>query len=91
MASALYGEARSTRDVDFVAAMLLSHVEPFIAALGAGFYANANAIQTAVATRRSFNLIHLDTMVKADIFVFKAEALSAQPIRPSRQQANQPG
>lgn len=73
VASALYGEARSTRDVDFVAAMLPSHVEPFVAALGTDFYADANAIQTAVATRRSFNLIHLDTMVKADIFVFKAE------------------
>jgi hypothetical protein len=74
VASALYGEARSTRDIDFVAAMLPHHVEPFVAALGAGFYADANAIQSAVGTRRSFNLIHLDTMVKADVFVFKAEA-----------------
>jgi hypothetical protein len=74
VASALYGEARSTRDVDFVAAILPHHVDPFVAALGTEFYADANAIQSAVGTRRSFNLIHLDTMVKADIFVFKAEA-----------------
>ena len=74
MASALYGEARSTRDIDFVAAMLPHHVEPFLAALGNEFYADAAAIGAAVAARRSFNVIHLDTMVKADIFVFKADA-----------------
>jgi len=39
VASALYGEARSTRDIDFVAAMLPLHVDPFVAALGHEFYA----------------------------------------------------
>lgn len=74
VASALYGEARSTRDIDFVAAMLPPQVDPFVTALGSEFYADALAIAEAVATRRSFNVIHLDTMVKADIFVFKADA-----------------
>ena len=74
VASALYGEARSTRDIDLVAAMLPHHVEPFLAALGNQFYADATAIGAAVAARRSFNVIHLDTMVKADIFIFKADA-----------------
>ncbi len=74
VASALYGEARSTRDIDFVAAMLPHHVEPFLAALGNAFYADAAAISAAVAARSSFNVIHLDTMVKADIFIFKADA-----------------
>lgn len=74
VASALYGEARSTRDIDFVAAMLPPHVDPFVAALGSEFYADAQAIAEAVATHRSFNVIHLDTMVKVDIFVFKADA-----------------
>ena len=74
VASALYGEARSTRDVDLVAALLPHHVEPFLAALGNAFYADATAIGAAVAARRSFNVIHLDTMVKADIFIFKADA-----------------
>lgn len=73
VASALYGEARSTRDVDLVAAMMPAHVEPFVAALGGEFYADSRAIAHAVASRRSFNVIHLDTMVKADIFVFRAD------------------
>jgi hypothetical protein len=74
VASALYGEARSTRDIDFVAAMVLPHVTPFVAALGKEFYANEQAIAEAVVACRSFNVIHLDTMVKADVFVFKADA-----------------
>jgi hypothetical protein len=74
VASALYGEARSTRDIDFVAAMVPPHVTPFVAALGGGFYADRQAITEAVVACRSFNVIHLDTMVKADVFVFKADA-----------------
>jgi hypothetical protein len=73
VASALYGEARSTRDIDFVAAMLPQQVGPFVVALGKEFYADAQAIAEAVASQRSFNLIHLDTMVKVDVFVFKAD------------------
>jgi len=73
VASALYGEARSTRDIDFVAAMFPPQVGPFVGALGNEFYADAQAIAEAVASRRSFNTIHLDTMVKVDVFVFKGD------------------
>lgn len=74
VASALYGEARSTRDIDFVAAMFPPQAGPFLAALGDQFYAEPQSIAEAIALRRCFNVIHLDTMVKADIFVFKADA-----------------
>ena len=73
VASALYGEARSTRDIDFVAAMFPPQVGPFVATLGNAFHAEAQAIAEAVASRRSFNVIHLDTMVKVDVFVSKAD------------------
>lgn len=76
MASAVYGEARSTRDIDLVAAMLPHHVEPFLAPLGNAFYADAEAINAAVAARRSFNVIHLDTMVKVDIFIPQGDAFA---------------
>ena len=90
VASAVYGEARSTRDIDFVAAMLPHHVEPFLAALGNEFYADSTAIGAAVAARRSFNVIHLDTMVKADVFIFKADAFGrSQFTRRTARQLNQ--
>jgi hypothetical protein len=50
-ASALYGEARSTRDIDLVAAMLPQHVARFLASLGNEFYADPAAIGAAVAGR----------------------------------------
>jgi hypothetical protein len=77
VASALYGEARSTRDIDFVAAMFPPQVGPFVAALGNQFYAKPQAIADAVASRRSFNVIHLDTMVKADSSYSKLTHLAA--------------
>ena len=73
LASAIYGEARATRDVDLIAAMLPPHAMPFVTALGNGFYADVAAIESAVATRHSFNIVHLDTMVKVDVFVFKGD------------------
>ena len=73
VASALYGEPRSTRDIDLVAALLPYKVEPFIAALGGQFYADTETIRVAVIARQSFNVIHIESMVKVDIFVFKAD------------------
>ncbi|HEY5915676.1 MAG TPA: hypothetical protein VJA21_34250 [Verrucomicrobiae bacterium] len=87
VASALYGEARSTRDIDLVAAMLSHHVAPFLAALGTAFYADAEAINAAVVARRIFNVIHLDTMVKADVFIFKADGFGRSQL--SRRKAKQ--
>ena len=52
VASALYGEARSTRDIDFVAAMLTRHVAPFLAALGDEFYAGGRAIWRSPPTQQ---------------------------------------
>jgi hypothetical protein len=76
MASGVYGDPRSTRDIDFVAAIEPSSIEAFVRALGEAFYLDIELIQGAVRDRRSFNLIHLDTMAKVDIFVAKDDAFT---------------
>lgn len=76
MASGVYGDPRSTRDIDFVAAIEPPCIEPFVRALGEGFYLDIELVQDAVRDRRSFNLIHLNTMVKVDIFVAKDDAFT---------------
>ncbi len=68
-ASALHGIMRATMDADLVADLRLEHVEPFLQKLGEGFYADAEMVRDAIRQQRSFNLIHLDTMFKVDIFV----------------------
>jgi len=71
MASALYGVARSTLDVDIVADIRLEQVRELVAALGTDFYADDEMISSAIEHRSSFNLIHLNTMFKVDVFIRK--------------------
>lgn len=71
MASALYGVARSTLDADIVADIGLEQVHEFVAALDADFYADDEMIRGAIEHRSSFNLIHLETMFKVDVFIPK--------------------
>jgi hypothetical protein len=74
MASAVHGVIRATVDVDIVADLAPEHVAPLIQALGNVFYADQDAIENAIQRRTSFNLIHLGTMFKVDIFVAKPRA-----------------
>ncbi len=71
VASGVHGEARGTRDVDLVADLRLEHLKPFVSALGADFYVDEETVRMAVAERSSFNLIHLEHMVKVDVFIPK--------------------
>ncbi len=70
-ASSLHGDWRSTRDVDLLADIRGKHAKPFSDALQSDFYADEEAISRAVKTRRSFNVIHLETLYKVDVFVSK--------------------
>lgn len=69
VASSVHGAARSTMDVDLVADLQPSHAAPLAAALGDEYYADVQSIADAIAKRSSFNLIHLATSFKVDVFV----------------------
>jgi hypothetical protein len=69
LASALHGVVRATMDADIIAAILPPHVTPFLSTLGDAFYADEDVIRQAVDRRQSFNLIHLESMFKIDVFV----------------------
>ena len=71
MASALYGVARSTLDADIVADIRQDQVGALVSALGEEFYADDQMIHDAIKHRGSFNLIHLKTMFKVDVFIRK--------------------
>lgn len=71
VASTAYGYMRTTQDVDLVADLASEHVAPLVEALRGSYYANAQTISDAVARNACFNLIHLATMFKVDIFVVK--------------------
>ena len=73
LASALYGIARTTLDADIVADLTEEHVRPLVEALSGEFYIAEEAVRDAIRHRRSFNVIHLETMFKVDIFVSQKE------------------
>ncbi len=78
MAGTIYGRIRTTMDVDLVVDLHSDQVEQFIQRLGELFYFDVQADNNAVLTRTNFNLIHLETMFKVDIFIPKTRAFDQQ-------------
>ncbi|NJN82222.1 MAG: hypothetical protein HC802_08045 [Caldilineaceae bacterium] len=72
MASTVHGVTRTTLDVDIVADLAGQHVAPLHQELGGDFYLSVDAILEAIIRRGSFNLIHLETGFKVDIFLPKS-------------------
>lgn len=68
IASSSHGQIRATNDADFVVEMRLEQVRPFVQLLGKDFYADEDAIVSAIAKGRSSNVIHLGSMFKVDLF-----------------------
>jgi hypothetical protein len=67
LAGAVHGVARATLDPDLITELQPQHAEPLTQALQDTFYVDLTAIQQ----RSSFNLIHLESMFKIDIFISK--------------------
>ena len=84
IASSAHGVARASVDGDVVAELGPTHVAPFIAALRDGYYVPEERIRDAVARRASFNVIHLDTMLKVDVFVSRDRPFDRRAFERSR-------
>jgi sugar/nucleoside kinase (ribokinase family) len=81
VASSAFGVPRSTLDVDIVCELGEDDIERFVARLANDYYVDADMIRDAIGRRASFNLVHLETMMKVDVFVtgrgpYDAAALS---------------
>ncbi len=80
MAAAAHGVARTTFDVDLVAAIAAKDADDLIAALAAEFYLDEQMARDAIARQGSFNLIHNRTLFKVDIFVATTRAFDRQQL-----------
>lgn len=69
IASSVFGEPRQTVDADLLARLFGRHAEPLVEKLAGEFYADLPVILSAVRTQGCFNLIHLETATKVDVFV----------------------
>lgn len=80
-ASMVHGMVRATMDADIVAELRPSHAAPLVDALGDAFYTPAAAAVAAAIERRDpFNLIHLATMFKIDLFPAGARPFDGQQL-----------
>lgn len=69
LASSLHGIPRATQDVDIIADIAYQHIPELVKALEKEFYIDSDMIKEAIQRRKSFNLIHYETMFKVDIFI----------------------
>ncbi len=86
-ASSARGRARATADVDLVADLHVEHVPLLGAAFADDFYLDEGAIRRAISSYRSFNLIHLDSMLKVDIFIPPPDGFRREQLRHRRREA----
>jgi hypothetical protein len=71
LASSAHGVPRASIDADVVAWLTPERAESFIAALSGAYHLSEERVRDATRRRASCNLIHLDTMIKIDLFVAK--------------------
>lgn len=81
LASTVHGIPRSTEDVDLLVELPGRYADALAAALAPSFYVDADMIRDAIVRRASFNVIHLATMFKVDIFVSDGGPLSLEEMR----------
>ncbi len=78
VASSYTGVARATQDADLVADLRIAHAMAFVKALEESYYVSDERVFAAVRKRKSFNLIHLETAFKVDVFVLPDDAFAHQ-------------
>lgn len=78
MASSTHGMYRASGDIDLVARITRAHVQPLVESLANDFYIDDLAIRQALASYKSFNVFHLETVFKVDIFIAKDGPFTAK-------------
>ena len=81
VASSAHGVARATLDVDLVADLRAEHVDPLVAAISAEYYVDRDAALDAIERRSMFNVVHLATMLKVDIYVLTSRSFDQESFR----------
>jgi hypothetical protein len=87
LASSAFGIARATLDVDIIAKVDFQHVPAIEKEFGHSFYLDREMIERAIRNKSAFNLIHLESMFKVDVFVPATEPYDRQVFQRKRARA----
>jgi hypothetical protein len=80
VASTIHGEPRATEDLGLIAAVEPRLVDALISKLGSDYYVPTGHLRHAVTHGGSFNVIHLASVRKIDIFVAAADPFTRQEL-----------
>jgi len=86
VASSAYGLPRATLDVDMVAKISRGSVHILVQELTGAYYVDEEMILDAIRRRSTFKIIHLETMLKIDIFVAGEEPHQRESFHRKRQE-----
>ena len=78
LASSAHGVLRSTFDGDLLAVILPSQIPRLVEALGRDWYADSELIRQSLERGRGFNLIHMTTASKFDVFPASSDFHTSQ-------------
>lgn len=91
MASIVHGIVRTTEDADLVADLRATDVGPLVAALAGAFYIEEGSIREAISRRGCFNVMHLETMFKVDVYIPRGRPFDALQLRRGVRETVVPG
>lgn len=69
VARSAHGVPRTTLDVDVIADLRIDQVAPLVAQIQGSYFVQADDALDAIIHRTSFNVVHLGSMVKVDVFL----------------------
>jgi hypothetical protein len=81
LASTVHGTPRATLDADLLADVKPEHMEQIHKKLNHEFYISEEDMGNAIKRRTSFNMIHLNTLFKIDIFLPKNRPFDDQQFK----------
>jgi hypothetical protein len=84
IASSAHGVARSSIDADVVAELRPEHAARLCAALQGAYYVPETRVRDGIARKTSFNVIHLESMLKVDVFVSKGRPFDRRAMERAR-------
>ncbi len=81
VASSFHGAARATMDVDVVCELTEDKISSFIELFDHDFYISELAVRDAVGRKSCFNLIHMPTSFKVDVFVSRGRTFDLESMQ----------
>lgn len=80
VASSVFGEPRASADADMIVELAEPRLPELLSKMQADFYISEEAARAAISRKSSFNVIHLHSMYKVDIFVAGASKLDREQL-----------